>query len=56
MGNIGVLFATIKHLNNRSKLVPKVNPVLGSVEFNTEEFFNMTDILYTLSEIDKVSA
>ena len=55
IGNIGVLFATVKHLNSKSKLVPTVNTVLNTIEFNIEEFFNMTDLLNTIQNINKVS-
>jgi hypothetical protein len=55
LGNIGVLLATVKHLNSKSKLVPTVNTVLNSVEFNIEEFFNMTDLMYTIKNINQVS-
>ena len=48
IGNIGVLFATVKHLNSKSRLVPSVNTVLGTVEFSLDEFFNMTDLMYTI--------
>lgn len=50
-----MLFATVKHLNSKSKLVPTVNTVLNSVEFNIEEFFNMTDLMYTIKNINQVS-
>lgn len=56
VGYIGILFSSIKQLNSKSKLVPTVNSVLNTVEFNTAEFFNMTDIMHTLEKIDQVSS
>lgn len=56
IGNIGVLFATVKHLNSKSKLVPVINLVTNQAEFNVEEFFNMTDLMFTIQDINTVSA
>ena len=56
IGNVGVLFATVKHLNSKSKLVPVINLVTNQAEFNVEEFFNMTDLMFTIQEINTVSA
>jgi hypothetical protein len=42
-------------VNYKSKLVPEVNELLNTVEYRGEKFFNLSDIYYSLEEIEEKS-
>ena len=56
VGYIGILFQCLKMLKDKIKLVPYENSLLNTLEFETERFFDLDDIMVILDDIMNITA